>query len=114
MFMRISSAALFLMLSSCGVAPVVENKFSQAKPDDRIECALGGTQDFTRVCAIERGEGTVLTLRHSDGGFRRLTLEPDGTIDSADGADAVAVKTLSDGRSEITVGDDRYRLPATL
>ena len=112
--MRISSAALFLMLSSCGVAPVVENKFSQAKPDDRIECALGGTQDFTRVCAIERGEGTVLTLRHSDGGFRRLTLEPVGSIDSAVGADALTIQTFGDGRTEVTVGEDRYLLPATL
>jgi hypothetical protein len=114
MFMRISSAAIILMLSSCGAAPVVENKVSQAKPDDRIECALGGTQDFTRACAIERGEETMLTLRHSDGGFRRLTLEPDGTIDSADGADALTVRKLGDGRTEVTVGEERYRLPATL
>ena len=112
--MRIFSALALLMLASCGAAPVAENKVEQAKAEDRIECAIQGASDFTRDCAVERGDGTMLTLRHSDGGFRRLTLEADGTIDTADGADPVTVQTMTDGRSEITVGSDRYRLPATL
>jgi hypothetical protein len=114
MFMRISSAALILCLAGCSEAPVIENKISQAQAEDRIDCALGGAQKFDRTCAIERHAGTTLTLRHEDGGFRRLTLETDGTIDTADGADGLILQTLSDGRTEITVGEDRYRLPATL
>jgi hypothetical protein len=114
MFMRIFSVAVMLTLAGCGSQPAFENKVEQAKPDDRIECAIGGAQDFTRSCALERGNRTALTLRHEDGGFRRLTLESDGTIDTADGADAITVQTLSDGRTEVTVGGDRYRLPSTL
>jgi hypothetical protein len=114
MFLRIFSVASLVALAGCAAEPVVENQVSQAKPDDKIECAIAGTRDFTKNCAIERGDGTMLTLRHGDGGFRRLTLEADGTIDTADGADSIAVQALSDGRTEITVGADRYRLPTTL
>lgn len=114
MFMRIFSAAVMLIVAGCRAEPVVENKVSQAKADDKIECAVGGAQQLAPSCAIERGGGTILTLRHSDGGFRRLTLETDGTIDTADGADVLTLKTLDDGRAEIVVGEDRYRLPAGL
>ncbi len=112
--MRIFSGFLLLIFTGCSAEPVVENQVSQAKPNDQIDCALSGSQAFTRDCALERGDGTMLTLRHRDGGFRRLTLEADGTIDTADGADDITVQTLADGRTEITVGEDRYRLPATL
>ena len=112
--MRIFSALALLFLASCSAEPAAENKVKQAKAEDRIECAIDSASDFTRDCAIQRGDGTMLKLRHGDGGFRRLTLEADGTIDTADGADPVAVQTMSDGRTEITVGNDRYRLPATL
>jgi hypothetical protein len=111
--MRIFSVALLLMIAGCRDKPAIENQVSQAKPDDQIDCAIGGMPDFTKDCAIERSDGTMLTLRHRDGGFRRLTLEPDGTIDTADGADGITVQTLSDGRTEVTVGADRYRLPAS-
>ncbi len=112
--MRTFSAAVLVMLAGCSAEPVVESKVTSAKAEDRIECAIGGTANFARDCAIERGDGTTLTLRHGDGGFRRLTLEPDGTIDTADGADPVTLKTMTDGRTEIAIGDDRYHLPATL
>jgi hypothetical protein len=112
--MRIVNGALILVLVSCSAEPATEDIVSQAKFGDKIECALGGRQSFEKVCAIDRGEGSLLTLRHSDGGFRRLTLEPDGTIDTADGADILIVKALDDGRAEITIDDDRYLLPATL
>ena len=114
MSMRIFSAALILTLAACGTTPVAENKVETAKPDDRIDCAIGGAADFTKDCAIERGDANALTLRHKDGGFRRLTLEADGTIDTADGAEAMTVQPLSDGRTEIVVGEDRYRLPSNL
>jgi hypothetical protein len=112
--MRTFSVALALLLVGCGTEPVGENKVTQAKAEDRIECALGGNGDFARNCAIERGEGNVIVLRHENGGFRKLTLDPDGTIDTADGADTLTLQTLSDGRTEIRIGYDSYRLPATL
>ncbi len=112
--MRIFSTALSVALAGCASEPVVKNQVSQADPDDQIECAIADARDFTKDCTIERGDGAMLTLRHRDGGFRRLTLDADGTIDSADGADRVVVQTLSDGRTEVEIGTDRYRLPATL
>ena len=112
--MRIFSVLAVLMLTSCNNEPSIENKVKQAKVEDRIECATEGAVNFTRDCAIERGDGTMLTLRHGNGGFRRLTLEADGTIDTSDGADTITLQTLGDGRTEIMVGSDRYRLPATL
>jgi hypothetical protein len=112
--MRIFSVAILMALAGCGSKPVIENKVEQAKADDRIDCAVGGETDFSESCAIERGTGTALTLRHSNGGFRRLLLEADGTIDTADGAETITVNAMSDGRTEIAVGEDRYRLPATL
>jgi hypothetical protein len=112
--MRIFSTALLLTVTSCNAEPVIENKVTSAKPDDRIECAIGSGSDFASACAIERGEGTSLVVRHNDGGFRRLTLTADGIIDTSDGADAILAQPLNDGRTEITIGENRYRLPATL
>jgi hypothetical protein len=113
MSMRTFSVALALALVACGSKPAVENKVEQAKADDRIQCAIGDATEFSDDCAIERN-ATSLTLRHADGGFRRLTLEADGTIDTADGAETIAVNAMPDGRTEISVGEDRYRLPSTL
>ncbi len=112
--MRIFSTALLLTVTACSAEPVIENKVASAKPDDRVECAIGKGSDFANDCAIERGEGISLVVRHNDGGFRRLTLTADGSIDTADGADAISVQPLSDGRTEVKIGEDRYRLPATL
>ena len=110
--MRIFSAALLLLLVACGGKPAVENKVAAVPEADRIECALDGAAAFAKDCALERGGGSALTLRHSDGGFRKLTLDKDGLIDTADGADAIILAPISDGRTEISVGGDRYRLPA--
>lgn len=109
MFLRISSIGLAFSLAACGAAP--EDKVATAAPDDRIECATGGAAEFTKACAVERGEGTALVLRHADGGFRRIELAADGTITAADGSDEPGGKALSDGRFELTLGSDRYRLP---
>ncbi len=113
MSMRIFNASVLVMLSGCEATPVAESKVAIAQPENRIECAVNGAKRFLEDCAIERGGSTALTLRHGEGGFRRFTLA-DGTINTADGAETVAVTSLADGRTEIAVGGDRYRLPATL
>jgi hypothetical protein len=109
MFLRTFSLGIMIALAACSAAP--EDKVATAAPDDRIECATGGAIDFTRACAVEKGEGTALVLRHADGGFRRIDLAPDGTITASDGSDDPNGKALPDGRFELTLGSDRYRLP---
>ncbi len=110
MFMRISSVVFVLALAAC--KPPAEDKVASAKPDDRIDCALAGGKAFTRDCAVERSaDGKTLVLRHRDGGFRRITLDADGALSAADGADDVTGTKLPDGRFEVIAGPDRYRLP---
>ncbi len=109
MSLRTFSFCLVLALAGCTPAP--EDKVATAAPDDRIECALAGATEFVRGCAVERGEGSVLVLRHADGGFRRIDLDLEGAITAADGSDEPVGKALPDGRFELTLGSDRYRLP---
>lgn len=109
MSLRISSLCLALILASCGSKG--EDKVAAAAPDDRIECAVAGATVFAKTCAVEKGEGTILVLRHEGGGFRRIDLAADGTISAADGSNEVGGKPLSDGRFELTLGHDHYRLP---
>ncbi len=109
MFSRIFSLSLAVVLASCGING--EDKVATAAPDDRIECAISGATDFTRACAVERSEGTMLVLRHADGGFRRIDLSADGTITATDGSDEPEGKVMPDSRYELTIGSDRYRLP---
>ena len=101
---------MLLTLAACGKGG--EDKVASASPDDRIDCAVSGTGDFTHVCAMEHSDdGKTLTIRHTDGGFRRFTPNEDGTWSAADGADAATVTRLANQQIEIAVGGDRYRLP---
>lgn len=120
--MRISSAVLMtLALAACGrqAAPVetVENSVVQPTADDRIECANADSA-FTRDCTVERtetAEGLILTVRRPDNGFHRLLVVKDGRgVIAADGAEAAKVMLLDDGRIEVAIGGNRYRLPATI
>ena len=78
-----------------------------------LECAIGGGA-FTSDCTIERQAGaggiTALVIRNASGGFRRLELRGDGTIAPADGAEPAENLQLPDGRVEVTIGGDRYRI----
>jgi len=110
MCLRISSVCLVMMLPGCAVPG--EDKVADAAPDDRIECAVSGATEFAQACAVDRSDPSALILRHADGGFRRIELAADGTIDAADGSEAPLGNPLPDGRFELTIGNDRYRLPA--
>ncbi|WP_294235458.1 hypothetical protein [uncultured Sphingomonas sp.] len=87
-------------------------------PGLSIACALSGAQGFTRDCTVEQsssGDATILTVRHPDGGFRRLRVTQDGRgVASADGALPAQVSVAGDRQIEIRIGDDRYHLPATI
>ena len=103
---------LLLLLGGCDdeVVPVAG--------DQRIECAVEGEAAFQRVCQIERStdeRGLILTLRSPSGGFRRLLVTRDGRgVVAADGAEPAIVEPLGKDRIEVTIGVDRYRLPATV
>lgn len=118
MSMRISSAGILLLLAACsqgateGTAAAADEDF-----DDRIACAVAGAATFARACQVERTEvdgAPILVVRHPDGRFRRFEVMSDGTgLAAADGAQRAQVSLGEDG-IEVTVGNDRYRFPATI
>lgn len=73
-----------------------------------IECAIAGGE-FERTCRIDRTDGDGLTLRHPNGGFRRIRVE-EGVPLAADGAERAAVARRGD-MVELAIGGDRYRIP---
>jgi len=127
MSMRISSSLIVLVaLAACRETPTdtkvlakVEAAQSVAAVDDgRIQCALDGAEAFARVCTLDREEseaGLVLVARHPDGGFHRLLVTKDGRgVVAADGAEPAQVTLIGTQEIEIGIGDDHYRLPATV
>jgi hypothetical protein len=114
--MRRAVAFALLLLAGCSDAESVEERVARAKTSDNgIDCALAGAAAFERACIVERGEDGSLTIRHPDGGFRRLTIADDGRgVITADGAAGAEVQVIADNRIEVTIGEDRYRLPATV
>jgi len=99
------------LLAGCGGAVPAD---SADAGDGRIECRPEGTADFAATCLLER-EGETLTLRKPDGGFRRLVVTTDGRgVAAADGAEPAGVRVIGEGRIEVTIGGDAFRLPATV
>ncbi|WP_249340940.1 MULTISPECIES: hypothetical protein [unclassified Sphingomonas] len=118
--------AALLSLTACG--PQLRDKPAEARneiqaekrerAEGRIECALPGVEAFSYACTIDRvqsQDGLFLTLRHPDGGFRRLLVTTDGRgVVAADGAERAEVTVLAPDRIEVAIGGARYRLPATV
>lgn len=101
-------AALLLLLAGCGGPP-------PAKVEDRVECAVDGAAAFERVCTLERtaGRESLLTIRGPSGSFRRLAVTRDGLgVRAADGAEPATVTVVGKDLIEVSIGSDRYRLPA--
>jgi hypothetical protein len=114
-----------LALAACGRNPDSANSLEEAEAgaqaaaaeDGRIACALGGAAAFSNSCTVERdtSEGALmLTIRHADGGFRRFRVEPGKGVVAADGAEPAAVTPVGPKLIEVSVGGDKYRLPATV
>jgi hypothetical protein len=102
-------AALLFLLAGCGGPP--------PKAEDRIDCALDGAAAYERVCTVERtaGRETLLTLRGPNGSFRRLAVTRDGHgVRAADGAEPATVAIAGKDLIEVSIGSDRYRLPARI
>lgn len=128
--LRLIAATLLLGLSACGVKSTPDHPATRpetstsAAPfagddttvDDRIACATGGETALSMNCRIERTqteEGLVITLRHPDGGFRRVLVVKDGRgVVPADGAEPAQVVLTGQNQIDVTIGHDRYRLPA--
>jgi hypothetical protein len=113
--MKMPVLALALLLLSCGDG---EGEGAQAPRGDIIECATGGSERFERNCTMdyrEDDDGLTVTVRNPEGGFRRLLLPRDGSgARAADGAEPATVTLTEDGRAEVAIAGDRYRLPATI
>ena len=102
-------AALLCFVAACEGPPAASSA------EERIECAIEGAAAFERVCTVERTDGpeVLLTLRSPDGSFRRLAVTGDGRgVAAADGAEAATVAVVGKDLIEVSVGSDRYRLPA--
>lgn len=102
-------AALLLPVAACGGPPAA------TRAEDRIECALDGAAAFERICSVERSAGPeiLITLRSPSGGFRRLAVTRDGRgVVAADGAEPATVAVVGKDMIEVSIGSDRYRLPA--
>lgn len=119
---------LLLGVSACGEKsasdqPVARSEATassepaaDAPDNDRIACATGGETAFSMNCRIERtqtDEGLVITVRHPDGGFRRVLVVKDGRgVVPADGAEPAQVVLTGQDQIDVTIGRDKYRLPA--
>ena len=120
MFLRISSAILLAALAACSSQSPASGAAEQAGEAaaaavTTVPCALAGAKTFEASCEAERramGGKTIVTLRHPDGGFRRLVeLEGGKSFAAADGSDEVALE--ANGKDiEVTLGDDHYLFPA--
>jgi len=115
-----------LLLAGCGQSQSNTDRLTRAEAragaeadaSGRILCAHDGASDFTRACTLDRvtsPDGLVLTVGHPDGGFHRLLVTKDGRgVVAADGAEVAKVSIISPDEIEVALGDDRYRLPATV
>ncbi|MDH7970888.1 hypothetical protein QH494_01735 [Sphingomonas sp. AR_OL41] len=124
---RISSGLLLaLVLGGCGEQTADRNVLAQVEARQRndaeerglIVCAQHGSNDFARVCTVDRvaaADGLVLTVSHPDGSFHRLLVTKDGRgVIAADGAEKAVVTVIGQDSIEVALGGDRYRLPATV
>jgi hypothetical protein len=98
-------------LTGCGNADREDRR-------ERIACAIAGNHELKPDCPVERSRdanGILLTLRHPDGGFRRLRIVTDGRgVATADGADPATIEMSGGKEIDVLVSGDRYRLPATI
>ena len=110
--MRRSAVSLLLLVAACG------EEGAEAPRGEVIECALDGAERFERNCTVEQregDEGLTLTIRNEEGGFRRILIRRDGRgAVAADGAEPAQVRVIGGNRVEVSIGADRYLLPATL
>ena len=106
-----AAAFVCLLLAGCGDS---SNEGAQLGGAGMADCAIGPGSSWRRDCGVDR-DGELLTLRHKDGGFRRFRIVDDGRgVVTADGSEQAKVNISGQGMIEVAVGEDRYRLPASI
>ncbi|HKY80500.1 MAG TPA: hypothetical protein VJM09_03405 [Sphingobium sp.] len=113
---RIAGAGLIcLVLAGCDEGAGTAGRASRREGDGGVaDCAIGASAKWDRACPVKRS-GTLLVIRHPDGGFRRFHIVKDGRgVEAADGAEPASVAIVDEARIELAVGTDRYRIPATI
>jgi len=110
------AALLFTLLLPLAACQSAEPQNATVEADGRIDCRIGNDDQFQRFCSVERErteQGTLLTVRKPDGGFRRLLATRDGRgVVAADGAEAAEVTIVGENLIEVAIGGDHFRLPA--
>jgi hypothetical protein len=109
MSLRIFSAAALLLAAACSKG--APDPVAQAKPDNLVQCAFGGAA-MAPDCAVSR-DGSIYTVRHNDGAFRRFEIDENGDFGSADGAEGVTGTRMSDGSVDVRIGNAHYRFAPT-
>ena len=93
-------------------------KANQVADGGLVNCAVDGAATFARSCTLDRRQtldGLVLTVRHPNGGFRRLRVTKDGRgVAAADGGEPANVAITGPSEIEVGIGDDHNRRPATV
>lgn len=111
--MRALLLASAVLLGACSPS---EQPAATLDTDGRVDCRIGNDDQYQRFCTVERtrsDQATTLTVRKPDGGFRRLLVTRDGRgVVAADGAEPAQVTIVGDNLIEVTIGGDRFRLPA--
>jgi hypothetical protein len=111
----LGGALLLGACSSGGSDSKAQTPAAAASDAQSVPCALAGSRSFTANCATEKvtSEGqTIVTVRHPNGGFRRLIeLEGGRRYAAADGSDEVHIEP-NGAEIEVTLGDDHYLFPA--
>ncbi len=82
---------------------------ADAPEGEQVACALDDAENFAEVCVLQR-DGPRFIVYRPDGGFRRFEPVAGQGVRSIDGADAAIITDLADGRTEIAVDGDRYRV----
>ncbi|APG62633.1 hypothetical protein LPB140_07350 [Sphingorhabdus lutea] len=86
-----------------------------ASADNKIMCALNGTDKFEKICVreniVEKGQ-TIVTLKHPDGGFKRFIIVKGRGLIAAEGFDNSEIEILDGSQILLRSGNDQYKLDA--
>ena len=111
--MKRCSLLVLSLATACG-----RSEPSPPSGAETIPCATRGEVELKRLCIVSRSKtdaGLMLTLTGPDGTFRRLLIAKDGRgVIAADGAEPAKVEVIGAREIQVSIGGERYRLPATV
>ena len=120
---RLLALALLALAAGCNRPPPgpdkdgnrVEQPIAAKEDDSKIACAINGGEMTDDNCTVETEADGTLVVRDAEGGFHRLRPTNDGSaVVAADGAERAQVMIVDGNTIEVAIGEDRYRLPATV